>query len=393
MAPSDGHMSAGRVKRFHKHWILTIGILSLLGMVLAYDLYLEHRRTESVEDDRLQVQARVIDENLSHQLVATYRSLQRILGDLPQWRAGASYKPAANLMLKTLEEAIPGVRTFIIIDAQGIARASNRQILIGRPSLESLHNAITGRYRHVRLQHRISTTPAPRMTLLDVRNLPLNHGLSEPLLQATARHLDAGGQVFAVHQPSWLRTGVAVSSVRLDRTLHGLQRAADAAPPSRSPAVPPLRSHRAGNNNNKFLLYRNCLSVQIGTDDYKYAKAQGWLLKGIDGNYVTESNYNTLYPVDITNSSYQLWLGNLFVQWLAQHPSFDGILADNALKCSSLVFNSICSATPINPQTGTYYTDQQILDGMFWASKYNNRQNRYKVYPDAKRHLEWSNMV
>ena len=125
-------MSAGRVKRFHKHWILTIGILSLLGMVLAYDLYLEHRRTESVEDDRLQVQARVIDENLSHQLVATYRSLQRILGDLPQWRAGASYKPAANLMLKTLEEAIPGVRTFIIIDAQGIARASNRQILIGR---------------------------------------------------------------------------------------------------------------------------------------------------------------------------------------------------------------------------------------------------------------------
>ena len=117
------------------------------------------------------------------------------------------------------------------------------------------------------------------------------------------------------------------------------------------------------NPNYKFLLYRNCLSVHVGTDEYNYAKAQGWLLKGSDGNYVTESTYNTLYPVDITNSSYQLWLGNLCAQWLAQHPSFDGILADNALKCSSSVFNSMCSAPPINPQTGTYYTDQEILDG------------------------------
>ncbi len=63
------------------------------------------------------------------------------------------------------------------------------------PSLESLHNAASGRYRHVRLTTRISTTPAPRLTLLDVRNLPLNHGLSEPLLQATGRHLESGGQV------------------------------------------------------------------------------------------------------------------------------------------------------------------------------------------------------
>lgn len=63
------------------------------------------------------------------------------------------------------------------------------------PSLESLHNAATKRYRHVRLQSRISTTPAPRVTLLDVRNLPLNHGLSEPLLQVAGRHLESGGQV------------------------------------------------------------------------------------------------------------------------------------------------------------------------------------------------------
>jgi PAS domain S-box-containing protein len=118
--------------KYSKQWFLTISILFLVGMALAYDLYREHRRTESLEYDRLLIQARVINESLNQQLASTYRSMQRILNDLPHWRAGNSYKPAANIMLKALDEAIPGVRTFVIIDARGIARASNRAELIGR---------------------------------------------------------------------------------------------------------------------------------------------------------------------------------------------------------------------------------------------------------------------
>lgn len=125
-------MSTDRDRKYRRQWFLTIGILLLLGMVLAYDLYLERRKTESIEHDRLLVQARVIDENLSHQLVATYQSMQQIVNDLPYWRVKDAYQPVANIMLKTIEEAMPEVRTLIIIDAKGIARASSRQELIGR---------------------------------------------------------------------------------------------------------------------------------------------------------------------------------------------------------------------------------------------------------------------
>ena len=59
-------MSADNYHKFRKQWLLTVGILLLLGTVLAYDLYLDRRKTETIEYDRLLVQARVIDENLSY---------------------------------------------------------------------------------------------------------------------------------------------------------------------------------------------------------------------------------------------------------------------------------------------------------------------------------------
>jgi primosomal protein N' (replication factor Y) len=63
------------------------------------------------------------------------------------------------------------------------------------PSLESLANAAAGRYRHVRLAARVHGGAPPRIGVVDLRSRRLEHGLSEELLQATARHLDSGGQV------------------------------------------------------------------------------------------------------------------------------------------------------------------------------------------------------
>ncbi|MGQ0528347.1 MAG: primosomal protein N', partial [Panacagrimonas sp.] len=63
------------------------------------------------------------------------------------------------------------------------------------PSLESLHNVRSSRYRHFRLQQRVGTRQLPRVNLLDLRGVKLTHGLSPQLLDATERHLNAGGQV------------------------------------------------------------------------------------------------------------------------------------------------------------------------------------------------------
>jgi PAS domain S-box-containing protein len=126
-------MNAIPDKQFSKQWILTFTILTLLATALAYERFLDRRRIESVEQERLLIQARVVDDNLSHQLVATYEAVRRIVSDLPQLRSRGSYRqPMANLTLKTLEEAMPGVRTLLILDAKGIVRASSRSELMNR---------------------------------------------------------------------------------------------------------------------------------------------------------------------------------------------------------------------------------------------------------------------
>ncbi len=62
------------------------------------------------------------------------------------------------------------------------------------PSLESLHNAATGRYRHLQLRGRAGGAQMPSFQLLDIRGHSLDDGISDPLRQIIRRHLDAGGQ-------------------------------------------------------------------------------------------------------------------------------------------------------------------------------------------------------
>ena len=63
------------------------------------------------------------------------------------------------------------------------------------PSLESLGNALEGRYQRFLLQQRANSSKLPDFEVLDIRHRPLQAGLSEELLAATRSELDAGNQV------------------------------------------------------------------------------------------------------------------------------------------------------------------------------------------------------
>jgi len=63
------------------------------------------------------------------------------------------------------------------------------------PSLESLHNAVQGRYAHLRLPRRAGAALPAAVRVMDVRKLPLQAGLSPQLLDAVRAAVDAGGQV------------------------------------------------------------------------------------------------------------------------------------------------------------------------------------------------------
>lgn len=80
-----------------------------------------------------------------------------------------------------------------------LVRASQEDIPIvlgsATPSLESLHNAYTGRYGLLRIDHRAGGAQQPNFLRLDVKSRPLDSGISGPMQQAIGQTLANGQQV------------------------------------------------------------------------------------------------------------------------------------------------------------------------------------------------------
>ena len=80
-----------------------------------------------------------------------------------------------------------------------IRRAQMLQIPVvlgsATPSMESLHNAQTGRFGYLRLSQRAANAQPPQLYLLDVRGDRLQEGLSNKALHQMREALTAGGQV------------------------------------------------------------------------------------------------------------------------------------------------------------------------------------------------------
>jgi primosomal protein N' (replication factor Y) len=80
-----------------------------------------------------------------------------------------------------------------------VMRAQRAQIPVvlgsATPSLESIYNVQNQRYRHLHLPKRAGSAQSPDIQLLDLRGLPMEGGLSEPLIQRIAIHLEHRNQV------------------------------------------------------------------------------------------------------------------------------------------------------------------------------------------------------
>lgn len=79
-----------------------------------------------------------------------------------------------------------------------IMRARTHQISIilgsATPSLETLYNAQSKRFHHLKLHQRAGNAVLPQFQLLDIRNLPMQEGLSLPLITEIKEHLQQGNQ-------------------------------------------------------------------------------------------------------------------------------------------------------------------------------------------------------
>ena len=77
------------------------------------------------------------------------------------------------------------------------ARDLNIPIILGSatPSLETLFNALQGRYETLLLPERAGNAKPPTISLLDVRSQKMEHGLSAQLLHKMKEHLERDSQV------------------------------------------------------------------------------------------------------------------------------------------------------------------------------------------------------
>ncbi|MCR8916478.1 primosomal protein N' [Marinobacter panjinensis] len=76
------------------------------------------------------------------------------------------------------------------------AHLNNCPVILGSatPSMESYHNALTGKYSLITLEERAGNARPPHIKLLDIRSRPLEGGLSRPALQAIEKCLQDGQQ-------------------------------------------------------------------------------------------------------------------------------------------------------------------------------------------------------
>lgn len=77
------------------------------------------------------------------------------------------------------------------------AKMTNVPIILGSatPSLETINNANSGRYQHLRLTERAGNAQLAKQMILDIKGLVLSAGLSQPLIAQIKRHLAENNQV------------------------------------------------------------------------------------------------------------------------------------------------------------------------------------------------------
>ncbi|MEO6362647.1 MAG: hypothetical protein ABIO71_05430, partial [Caldimonas sp.] len=125
------HPVPGRNQRFRAEWLILAAVTLGVAGLLAETLHREHARIQSREGDRLDVQARVVVENLASQLDGAGKAIDgvRIHMQHPSAAADADSLPDK---LKLLTGVLPGVSTMLVQDEDGTIVATSRDELLGK---------------------------------------------------------------------------------------------------------------------------------------------------------------------------------------------------------------------------------------------------------------------
>ncbi|MBF0095752.1 MAG: response regulator [Magnetococcales bacterium] len=160
---------------FVMQWILLGAMTLLSGALLGVDLFQDYTSQSRLERDRLQAQLRVIHENTNALLRTAHTILQRLQADLALHPLQAT-QAASQIKQWEAYAVIPGIRSLLVVDEQGIVRYSNRTELL---QLDVKHRAFYDTPRRQPEQNRLYLSP-PFRSRIDNQILVMN--LSRALL-------------------------------------------------------------------------------------------------------------------------------------------------------------------------------------------------------------------
>jgi diguanylate cyclase (GGDEF)-like protein/PAS domain S-box-containing protein len=118
-------------RQFTAEWIALLVGLAVLAMLIAWSLFQAHEAVDATERDRLRVQARVVDDNVGQQLDGMNRALASV-GEEFLSTPIHSVSTLLSVRMKALSDAIPGVRSMVLLDVDGNVVASSVDTLLGR---------------------------------------------------------------------------------------------------------------------------------------------------------------------------------------------------------------------------------------------------------------------
>lgn len=112
-------------------WLALMLVWALLAAIVGASLLYLRYVAVLAEQRRLAEQSRIVDINIQHQLESVNAALLSVIRDLPRLET-APEPSALNRTLETLSNAMPGVRTLVVLDKAGDVLGSNRAELMGR---------------------------------------------------------------------------------------------------------------------------------------------------------------------------------------------------------------------------------------------------------------------
>lgn len=109
-------------------------VLGVLGLVclIGVDMFHEHALIDADERKQLTTQATVVDDNLTHSLMSVNAAIDALSHDLPSMLAERVGSLLVDSRLHALVDVLIGIRTLVILNADGVVVASNQNVLIGQ---------------------------------------------------------------------------------------------------------------------------------------------------------------------------------------------------------------------------------------------------------------------